>query len=96
MKKRWFQRLVTLLVAALIVCVCMQVYAYFEKKDCICAKLTTEEREFEIDDRLRAFYEGVDDQTGVFIRFSSPCRHGKHIQLTIFPDEGIYRGQKTD
>lgn len=96
MTKRWTRWLIFCLSAILLMCVSLQVYAYFEKQDCICAKLTTEEREFEIDDRLRAFYEGVDDQTGVFIRFYSPCRHGKHIQLTIFPDEGIYRGQKTD
>jgi len=38
----------------------------------------------------------VDEQTGVFIRFSSPCRHGKSIHLTVFPDEGIYRGHKTN
>lgn len=95
MKKLGLKVLVALLTAALLVSVFVQVYAYFEKQDCICAKLTTEEQEFEIDDRLRAFYEGVDEQTGVFIRFSSPCRHGKSIQLTVFPDEGIYRGMIT-
>ena len=95
MKKRWLRVLVALLAAALLVSVLVQVYAYVEKQDCICAKLTTEEQEFEIDDRLRAFYEGVDEQTGVFIRFLSPCRHGKSIHLTIFPDEGIYRGMIT-
>ncbi len=93
MKKRWFQGFVTLLAAALIIYACMQVYAYLEKQDCICAKLTAEEQEFEIDDRLRNFYGDVEDKTGTFIRSLSQCRHGKHILLTIFPDEGIYRGR---
>lgn len=96
MKKRWIQSLVTLLVAALIVCVCVQVYAHFEKQDCICAKLTAEEQEFEIDDRLRNYYGDVEDKTGTFIRSLGQCRHGKRILLTIFPDEGIYRGQITN
>ena len=95
MKKPWLRVLVSLLASALLVSVLVQVYAYFEKQDCICAKLTTEEQEFEIDDRLRAFYEGVDEQTGVFTRFAGPCRHGKSIHLTVFPDEGIYRGMIT-
>lgn len=93
MKKRWVQGLISLLTVALLVCVLAQAYAYFEKQDCMCARLTTEEQEFEIDDQLRSFYGDVDDQTGVFIRASSPCRHGKIIQLTIYPDEGIYRGR---
>lgn len=93
MKKRWFQGFVTLLAAALIIYACMHVYAYFEKQDCICAKLTAEEQEFEIDDRLSNFYGDVEDKTGTFIRSLSQCRHGKHILLTIFPDEGIYRGR---
>ncbi len=93
MKKLGLRVLVSLLASALLVSVLVQVYAYFEKQDCICAKLTTEEQEFEIDDRLRAFYEGVDEQTGVFIRFSSLCRHGKNIMLTVFPDEGFYKGK---
>ena len=93
MKKRWFQGFVTLLAAALIIYACMQVYAYLEKQDCIRAKLTAEEQEFEIDDRLRNFYGDVEDKTGTFIRSLSQCRHGKHILLSIFPDEGIYRGR---
>ena len=93
MKKRWLRVLVALFAAALLVSVIVQVYTYVDKKDCICTNLTTEEQEFEIDDRLRAFYEGMDEQTGVFIRFSSPCRHGRSIHLTVFPDEGIYRGR---
>lgn len=55
MKKCWLRVLVALLAAALLVSVLVQVYAYVEKQDCICAKLTTEEQEFEIDDRLRVF-----------------------------------------
>lgn len=92
MKKRWFQGFVTLLAAALIICVCMQVYAYLEKQDCICAKLIAEEQEFVIDDRLRNYYGDVEDKTGTFIRSLGQCRHGRRILLTIFPDEEIYRG----
>lgn len=93
MKKRWLRVLVALLAVALLASVLVQVYAYFEKQDCICAKLTTEEQEFEIDDRLRDFYEDIEEKTGVFIRATSSCRHGKHILLTIYPDEGTYRGK---
>lgn len=93
MKKLGLRILVALLAAALLVCVLVQGYAYFEKQDCICAKLTTEEQEFEIDDRLRDFYEDIEEKTGVFIRATSSCRHGKHILLTIYPDEGTYRGK---
>lgn len=93
MKKRWLRVLVALLAAALLVSVLVQVYAYVEKQDCICAKLTTEEQEFEIDDRLRNYYGDVEDKTGTFIRSLGQCRHGKRILLIIFPDEGIYRGR---
>ena len=93
MMKPWLRKLIFLLTAALIVFLYIQVYTYFEKQDCICAKLTSVEQEFEIDERLRAFYEGVENRSGVFIISSSCCRHGKHIQLTIFPDEGLYKGR---
>lgn len=65
MKTRWLRVLVALLAAALLVSVLVLVYVYVEKQDCICAKLTTEEQEFEIDDRLRAFYEGGDNVKAV-------------------------------
>ena len=80
----------------LLVTLLVSLYLYIEKQDCICAMLTAEDQEFVIDDRLRSFQEGVDQQTGVFIRSSGPCRHGKIIQLTIYPDNGIYKGKVID
>lgn len=77
----------------LLIILLSSLYTYIEKQDCICAKFTTEDQEFVIDDRLRSFYEGIDQQSGVFIRSSSPCRHGKTIQLTIYPDNGTYKGR---
>ena len=93
MKMRWIRGLIILLELALIVCVLVQAYVYIEKQDCICAKMTSEEQEFKIDDRLRGFYGDVEDKTGTFILASSSCRHGKSILLTIFPDEGWYKGK---
>lgn len=82
--------------AILFVTLILSLYSYIEKQDCICALLTAEEQEFIIDDRLRSFHEGVDQQSGVFIRSSGPCRHGKIINLTIYPDNGIYKGKVID
>ena len=79
--------------AILLIMLLGSLLSYIEKQDCICARLTSEEQEFVIDDRLRSFHEGIDQQSGVFIRSSSFCRHGKSIQLTIYPDNGTYKGK---
>ena len=65
---------------------------YLERKDCLCMLLTEETKQYPIDDKLLAVYEGANQESGVFIRATVPCEHGVSLNLTIYPDEGFYTG----
>jgi len=94
---RFKQIWILIFVAVAVLCVvCAQVIMYYEKQDCICARLTDEQQTFEIDDHLRSYLDNLDETSGTWTERREMCRHHKHILLRIFPDEGIYKGNILD
>lgn len=70
-------------------------YDYLDRRNCLCSVLSEESKQYPIDDKLLAVYEGADQKSGVFIRASMPCKHGVNLNLTIYPDENYYCGYVT-
>jgi len=69
---------------------------YHETKNCLCSVLTEENKTYPIDDRLFSIAERDMLISGTFTRLTTSCPHGARIQLTIYPDEGIYSGYRLD
>lgn len=89
MNKLLFRRSLLFL---LFITLAIYLYVHFEKQDCICANLTTSEKDFEIDIRLNNYITGLNEKTGVWIEYREMCRHKKLILLKIYPDEEKYIG----
>ena len=68
------------------------VHRYIDHQNCLCSQLSTEPQQYPIDEKLLAICDGVDKETGVFIRLSTQCKHGVSLRLTIYPDDGYYLG----
>ena len=71
-----------------ILCVC----EYQDQQQCVCSMLTEEEQTFSIDDRLYRVCERDTMKSGVFMYIRTSCDHGRNLHLTVFPDEGIFKG----
>lgn len=65
---------------------------YADRQNCICSQLTDEIQQFEIDRKMLDVYDTTDTRTGTFVQVITQCKHGKRLQLMIFPDEGFYYG----
>ena len=88
-----------LLIAALAVCIALAISAgilcareYRDRQQCVCSMLTEEEQTFSIDDRLYRLCEKDTMKSGVFMYVRTSCDHGKNLHLTVFPDEGKFKG----
>lgn len=65
---------------------------YAVRRQCVCSILTTEEQTYAIDDRLYRVCEKDTMNSGTFMIVRTTCDHGKHLHLTVMPDEAIYKG----
>lgn len=65
---------------------------YADRQQCVCSILTTEEQTYAIDDRLYRVCEKDTMNSGTFMIVRTTCDHGKHLHLTVMPDEAIYKG----
>lgn len=83
---------ITCALACVILIAATIVLRYIDHQNCLCSQLTTESQRYPIDDKLLAICDGVDKETGVFIQISTRCKHGVSLHLTVYPDEGFYRG----
>ena len=70
----------------------MGVLAYKDWRGCVCSILTSTEQVFAIDERFYRVCEEDTLRSGTFAVIRTQCDHGKSIHLTVYPDEGIYRG----
>ena len=70
----------------------MGILAYKDWRGCVCSVLTTTEQTLPIDERLYRVYEQDAMRSGTFAVVRMTCDHGKALHLTVYPDEGIYRG----
>lgn len=68
------------------------VLAYKDWHGCVCSVLSFAEQEFAIDERFYRVCEEDTLRTGTFAVVRTQCDHGKSIHLTVYPDEGLYRG----
>ena len=87
-------RKVILAGSAVLLCCLIAVWArgYADRRQCVCSVLTTEEQTHTIDDRLYRVCEKDTMSSGTFMIVRTTCDHGKHLHLTVMPDEAIYRG----
>lgn len=70
----------------------MGVLAYKDWRGCVCSVLSSTEQTLLINERLYRIYEQDAMRSGTFAIVRTTCDHGKAIHLTVYPDEGIYRG----
>ena len=82
--------------AAVFYILMINLLAYLETRDCPCSVLTKDEQTLQIDDRLARVYDLDCLNTGTFMLLTTNCDHGFRIQITIYPDEGVYRGKIVD
>ena len=68
------------------------VLAYKDWRGCVCSILTSTEQEFAIDERFYRVCEKDTLRSGTFAVIRTQCDHEKSFHLTVYPDEGIYRG----
>ena len=79
--------------AVLAICAGMLcIHEYQDRQQCVCSMLTEEEQTFSIDDRLYRVCERDTMKSGVFMYVRTSCDHGRNLHLTVFPDEGIFKG----
>ena len=63
-----------------------------EQMTCLCTILTDEDSVYLLDVRLYSVVSPEMLTPGTFSRISTHCPHNKYIHLTVFQDEGWYRG----
>ena len=95
-RESWITLAITCTLACLIFVGAALVHRHIDHQNCLCSQLTTESQQYPIDEKLLAIYDGVDKETGVFILFSTQCKHGVSLRLTVYPDEGYYLGERVD
>lgn len=69
---------------------------YADRRSCVCSMLTTTEETFAIDERLYRVVEQDTMKSGVFMTVRTTCDHGRRLLLTVYPDEGLFKGYITD
>ena len=65
---------------------------YADCRNCVCSMLTTTEKTFVIDERLYRVVEQDTMKSGVFMTVRTTCDHGRRLLLTVYPDEGLFKG----
>ncbi|MDO4355480.1 MAG: hypothetical protein Q4E13_03065 [Clostridia bacterium] len=87
---------VTAVLLALIYAAIPAIKAYTERQKCICSMLTSVEETYPVDDRLYRVIEKDTIQSGVFMMIRTSCDHGVDLHLTVYPDEGFFKGYIPD
>ena len=82
--------------AAVIFILMINLLAYLETRDCPCSVLSYQEETYPIDEKLDRIISRESLKTGTFSLITTTCDHGVRMQLTIYPDEGVYRGKIID
>lgn len=80
------------MVVLMLCLIAVWVRGYADRRQCVCSILTTEEQTYAIDDRLYRVCEKDTINSGTFMIVRTTCDHGKHLHLTVMPDEAIYKG----
>ena len=70
----------------------LHLFAYLETKDCLCSMLTIDERTYPIDERLSRVIDPNTVNSGTFAIFTTFCDHRVRMRLTVYPDDGTYKG----
>lgn len=70
----------------------ISILAYKDWRGCVCSVLSSTEQTFPIDERLYRVYEQDAMRSGTFAIVRTTCDHGRAIHLTVYPDEGVYKG----
>lgn len=65
---------------------------YADRRSCVCSMLTATEETFTIEDRLYRVVEQDTLNSGTFMIVRTTCNHDKQLHLTVYPDEGIFKG----
>ena len=96
MKRIFKEFCIVFSLAAALFILMINLLAYLETRDCPCSVLTKDEQTLPIDDRLARVYDLDCLNTCTFMLLTTNCDHGFRIQITIYPDEGVYRGKIVD
>lgn len=96
MKRLFKEFSIVFCTAAIIYILVINLFAYLETRDCPCSVLTKSDQTLTIDDRLARIYDLDCLSTGTFTLLTTNCDHGYRLQITIYPDEGVYRGKIID
>lgn len=67
-----------------------------DRQNCICALLTDDDTLYPIDAKLDSIIDTSTLNPGTFVRINSHCRHNVSLSLTVFVDDGVYRGHIVD
>lgn len=86
-------RCILSILAIIIACLILE-YAHnqLDRESCVCSFLSTHEQTYAINERLYRVCEKDTMSSGTFMIVRTICKHGKRLQLTVMPDEGIFKG----
>ena len=93
--KRFFKEFsIVFCTAAIIYILVINLFAYLETRDCPCSVLSYQEETYPIDEKLDRIVSRDSLNSGTFLLVTTTCDHGVHMQLTIYNDNGTYRGRR--
>ena len=80
--------------AAVIYILMINLLTYLETRDCPCSVLSYQEETYPIDEKLDRIVSRDSLNSGTFLLVTTTCDHGVRMQLTVYNDNGTYRGRK--
>ena len=93
--KRFFKEFsIVFCTAAVIYILVINLFAYLETRDCPCSVLSYQEETYPIDEKLDRIISCDSLDSGTFTLVTTTCDHGVRIQLTLYPDEAVFRGKR--
>ena len=94
MKRIFKEFCIVFSLAAALFILMINLLVYLETRDCPCSVLSYQEETYPIDEKLDRIISRDSLKTGTFSLITTTCDHGVRMQLTIFNDNGTYRGRK--
>ena len=95
--KRFFKEFsIVFCTAAIIYILVINLFAYLETRDCPCSVLSYQEETYPIDEKLDRIVSRDSLNSGTFLLVTTTCDHGVRMQLTVYPEDGKYRGKMID
>lgn len=88
-------RLLIISLVLIVVLACAAIHGlreYADRRNCVCSMLMTTEKAFTIDDRFYRVCEKDTLSSGTFMIVRTTCDHDEQLHLTVYPDEGIFKG----